>query len=165
MKILLVSPNTLTIPYPVYPLGLDYVAGSISSEHEVHIADLNVISLAELDRLLLDFAPDIIGLSCRNIDNPEAGDSRYFIGKYATLVARMRTCSKAMIVCGGSGFTMMPEQILSILAADYGIIGEGERFGLFIEAIKNGANPTHIPGVVSASSPRNNGTHLPGMDR
>jgi radical SAM superfamily enzyme YgiQ (UPF0313 family) len=153
LKILLVSPNTLSIPYPVYPLGLDYVAGSVSAEHEVQIADLHVVSQDELERILLDFSPQIIGLSCRNIDNTEAGESRYFIDKYAALVSRMRTYSNAVIVCGGSGFTIMPEQILSALGADYGIIGEGERFGLLVEAIKNGTNPTHIPGVVSASSP------------
>jgi radical SAM superfamily enzyme YgiQ (UPF0313 family) len=153
LKILLVSPNTLAIPYPVYPLGLDYVAGSVSSEHEVQIADLHVVSQEELERILLDFSPQIIGLSCRNIDNTEAGESRYFIDKYAALVSRMRTFSNAVIVIGGSGFTIMPEQILSALGADYGIIGEGERFGLLVEAIKNGTNPTCIPGVVSASSP------------
>ena len=103
MKILLVSPNTLAIPYPVYPLGLDYVAGSVSYEHEVKIADLHVVSLEELDRLLVDFSPQIIGLSCRNIDNTEAGESRYFIDTYAALVSRMRTRSNAVIVCGGSG--------------------------------------------------------------
>jgi radical SAM superfamily enzyme YgiQ (UPF0313 family) len=153
MRILLVSPNTLTIPYPVYPLGLDYVAGSVSPEHEVQIADLHVVSLEELEKILLDFSPQIIGLSCRNIDNTEAGESRYFIDEYAALVSRMRSYSKAVIVCGGSGFTIMPEQILSALGADYGIIGEGERFGLLVEAIENGRNPAQIPGVISSSSP------------
>lgn len=152
MKILLVSPNTLTIPYPVYPIGLDYVAGSVSPEHEVQIADLNVVSLAKLEELLFDFSPDIIGLSCRNIDNTEAGESRYFISEYKNLVSRLRACSKAVIVCGGSGFTIMPEQILSALGADYGIIGEGERFGLVVEAIKNGRDPAQVSGVISASS-------------
>ena len=30
MKVLLISANTLKEPYPVYPLGLDYVAGAIA---------------------------------------------------------------------------------------------------------------------------------------
>ena len=153
MRILLISPNTLTIPYPVYPIGLDYVAGSVSSEHEVRIADLHVVSLEELEQILLDFSPQIIGLSCRNIDNTEAGESRYFIDEYAALVSRIRSYSKAVIVCGGSGFTIMPERILSTLGADYGIIGEGERFGLLVEAIESGRNPAQIPGVISSSSP------------
>ncbi len=153
MKILLISPNTLDVPYPVYPLGLDYVAGSISVEHEVRIIDLNVHSLPDLKERLLDFAPDIIGLSCRNIDNTEAGESRYFINEYAQLVTELRSSSNAVLVCGGSGFTIMPEQILAALGADYGIIGEGERFGRLVEALKIGLDPTGIPGVISASSP------------
>jgi radical SAM superfamily enzyme YgiQ (UPF0313 family) len=161
MRILLVSPNTLTVPYPVYPLGLDYVAGSIPAEHEVHIADLNMLSLAELEETLLAFSPDIIGLSCRNIDNTDAGDSRYFINEYTTLVARLRVHSKATIVCGGCGFTIMPKQILSALGADYGIIGEGERFGLVVEAIKNGHDPARIPGVISSSSTAGTWTPVP----
>ncbi|MFT5699194.1 MAG: radical SAM superfamily enzyme YgiQ (UPF0313 family) [Desulforhopalus sp.] len=152
MRILLVSPNTLTVPYPVYPLGLDYVSASVSPEHEVQITDLNVLSLTELAEMLVSYSPDIIGLSCRNIDNIDAVDSQYFIQGYAEVVSCMRLHSKATIVCGGSAFTIMPKEILSILGADYGIIGEGERFGLLVEAIKDGQDPTQLPGVISATS-------------
>ena len=34
MKVLLVSANTLKEPYPVYPLGLDYVSGAIAAKLE-----------------------------------------------------------------------------------------------------------------------------------
>ncbi len=152
MKILLVSPNTLTNPYPVYPLGLDYVAGSISEEHEVRLADLNTLSLEKLDALLAAFKPQIIGLSCRNIDNMEASGSRYFINEYQKIVARLRANSTALLVCGGSGFTIMPQQILAALGADYGIVGEGERFGLLVEAFKKGEDPQHIPGVIASAA-------------
>ena len=43
MKILLISANTLTEPYPVYPLGLDYVAAAIADRHDVRIADMNAL--------------------------------------------------------------------------------------------------------------------------
>lgn len=161
MKILLVSPNTLTVPYPVYPLGLDYVAASVATDHEVQIADLNLLSLTDLEEKLVTFSPDIIGLSCRNIDNMDEGDSSYFIQDYARIVSVMRLHSKATIVCGGSAFTIMPEKILPILGADYGIIGEGERFGLVVEAIKDGRDPAQLPGVISVSSATDDETPLP----
>ena len=41
MKVLLISANTLQEPYPVYPFGLDYVAGAIAAVHEVCCLDLN----------------------------------------------------------------------------------------------------------------------------
>ncbi len=152
MRILLVSPNTLIAPYPVYPLGLDYVAASISPEHEVRIADLNALSLPELDDIVVNFSPEIVGLSCRNIDNMDAAGSQSFIHDYATVVSRLRAKSKATIVCGGSAFTIMPKQILASLGADYGIIGEGERFGMVVEAIRDGRDPAQLTGVISASS-------------
>ena len=151
MRILLVSPNTLTNPYPVYPLGLDYVAGSISAEHEVRLADLNILCLEDLDALLLAFKPQIIGLSCRNIDNMEASGSRYFINEYQKIVTRLRAGSTALLVCGGSGFTIMPQQILATLGADYGVVGEGERFGLLVEAVHAGQDPHQIAGVIGAA--------------
>ncbi len=152
MRILLISPNTLIVPYPVYPIGLDYVAGAVSKEHEVHIADLNIISRDELEKTLAEFSPAIIGISCRNIDNTDASDPLYFIKEYKKLVTWIRSRSKAVIVCGGSGFTIMPEFVLAGVDADYGIVGEGERFALFVDAIKKGEDPTEISGVISQNS-------------
>ena len=152
MRILLVSPNTLAIPYPVYPLGLDYVAASIPAGHDVQIADLNILTTEALEETILCFSPDIIGFSCRNIDNTDAAESRYFINEYAQIVSKMRMHSTATIICGGSGFTIMPERVLAAIGADYGIIGEGERFGAVVEAIGNGRNPAELVGVISAES-------------
>ncbi len=159
MRILLISPNTLTAPFPVYPIGLDYVAGSVAADNELQIADLNVISLLDLEQILVDFTPETIGLSCRNIDNTEGGDSLYFINAYKKLVSWLRSRSKAVIVCGGSGFTIMPEQILAAIGGDYGIVGEGERFSLLIEALKCGRDPARISGVISPLSSK--GTKFP----
>lgn len=158
MKVLLISPNTLTVPYPVYPLGLDYVAGAIPPVHEVRLADLNVTSLDDLARILLHYQPDIIGLACRNIDNTDAGEPLFLLESYRRIVQWLRQRSQALLVCGGSGFTIMPERVLAMLGADYGIVGEGERFGLLVETLARGGNPSTIPGVLrngeSASTPQ-----------
>ena len=153
MRVLLISPNTLTAPYPVYPLGLDYVVSAVGQKHECEIADLNVINRAELEKILAKFNPEVIGLSCRNIDNTDVSDSQYFVDGYVGLVAWLRERSPAVIVCGGSGFTIMPEQVLAALGADYGIIGEGERFGLLLDALQNNENPEDIGGVISKAHP------------
>jgi len=150
VRILLISPNTLTVPYPVYPLGLDYVAGSVAAGHEVRIADLQIVDRPALAALLADFAPEIIGLACRNIDNTDAGDPLFFLTGYQQLVAWLRQRSRAVLVCGGCGFTLMPEQVFALLGVDYGIIGEGERFGLLVEALMHQLDPAAIPGVLVA---------------
>jgi radical SAM superfamily enzyme YgiQ (UPF0313 family) len=150
VNILLISPNTLTVPYPVYPIGLEYVAGAIPAEHSVRIADMLILSLDELAASIDDFSPEIIGVSCRNIDNTDSGDATFYLNDYQHLVAWLRKRSSALIVCGGSGFTIMPEKILALIGADYGIIGEGERFALFIDALLTNRNPAEITGVISA---------------
>lgn len=147
MKILLISPNTLTTPYPVYPIGLDYVAGSIGAKHKVRIADLQIVSRDELATLLTTFSPDIIGIACRNIDTTDSGDRFFFLNSYAELVGWLRHRTNAVLVAGGSGFTIMPKQVFAKLGTDYGIIGEGERFGLLVDALAENIDPLAIPGV------------------
>jgi hypothetical protein len=59
MKVLLISANTLRVPYPVYPLGLDYVAGSLDSRYQTKIVDLNEFNdLEELGMVIREFSPD-----------------------------------------------------------------------------------------------------------
>lgn len=148
MRIVLLSPNTLSTPYPVYPLGLDYVAGALHARHELRRYDLNCGDLDGLARLLQEFAPELIGITCRNIDNTEAGSSRYFLDQYSQLVAWLRRHSRAVLVCGGSGFTIMPEAVYAALKVDYGIIGEGERMALLVAALERGEDPARIEGIL-----------------
>jgi radical SAM superfamily enzyme YgiQ (UPF0313 family) len=151
MKILLISPNTHTIPYPVYPIGLDYVAGSLSGRHRVQIADLNILDRDGLANLLKRFSPHIIGLSIRNIDNTEAGNPLFFITEYKKLVDWLGTKCKAPIVGGGAGFTILPQEIFDALELDYGIIGEGERFEQLLDALDKQQSLSDIPGLITAS--------------
>ncbi|MBT8375069.1 MAG: radical SAM protein [Deltaproteobacteria bacterium] len=150
MKVLLVSANIFTEPYPVYPLGLDYVARAIADDHKVKILDLNDLKdVDSIDELIKSFLPDIIGISIRNIDNTDTTDPKGFINRYKKLVALIRNCSKSPIVLGGSGFTIFPAEVLEALQADYGIIGEGERFSLFLNAIEKKEDVSSIPGVIT----------------
>ena len=153
MRVLLISPNTLTEPYPVYPLGLDYVAGALAPDHLVRIADMNAVgdwdSLGEIIRV---FSPEVIGISLRNIDNTDTTDPKGFVEEYREIARVIRRNSDAMLVCGGSGFTIFAEQILDTVEADYGIIGEGERFALLLDAIENRKDTTNIPGVITRQS-------------
>jgi radical SAM superfamily enzyme YgiQ (UPF0313 family) len=150
MKVLLVSANTLREPYPVYPLGLDYVAGSIALNHQVQIVDMNSPGgYDSLAAVIKEFSPDVIGLSLRNIDNTDTTDPRGFIGQYRTIVNVIRKHSQARLILGGSGFTIFPDETMKALNADYGVIGEGERLALLLNAIENRKDAGTIPGVVT----------------
>lgn len=158
MKVLLISANTLTTPYPVYPIGLDYVAGAIDEAHEVKILDLNTVDGTEvLVKTLEGLTPDLIGISLRNIDNTDIVDVQSYLAGYRDLVDTIRANSEAPVVLGGSGFTIFPRRILAAVGADYGIVGEGERLRLLIQALEGGQDPGEIEGVVAQGT----GWHKP----
>jgi radical SAM superfamily enzyme YgiQ (UPF0313 family) len=150
MKVLLISANTLRIPYPVYPLALDYVAGSLDSRYQTKIVDLNDYTYPEsLDAMIREFSPDFAGVSIRNIDNTDVLNSRGFLPEYQDLLSRIRTNSHARIILGGSGFTIFPVEFMQALDADYGIAGEGERLSLLLDALEKNEDVKQIPGVLT----------------
>jgi radical SAM superfamily enzyme YgiQ (UPF0313 family) len=150
MKVLLISANTLRVPYPVYPLGLDYVAGSLDSSYQTRIVDLNEFNdLEELGVIIREFSPDFVGVSIRNIDNTDTLNSRGFLAEYQNLVRQIRKNSRAKLILGGSGFTVFPVEFLHALDADYGIAGEGERLPLLLEALQKNTDVKSIPGIVT----------------
>jgi radical SAM superfamily enzyme YgiQ (UPF0313 family) len=153
MNVLLISANTVTAPYPVYPLGLDYVAAALTPRHRVKIADMNLMDLGALAQQIDDFNPGAVGISLRNIDNTDTTDPRGFIPGYRDLVRMVRNHTNSPIVLGGAGFSIFPDKILAALAADYGIVGEGERLAALIEAIESRQPMETLPGIVTPGHP------------
>ena len=102
-----------------------------------------------LAAVIKEFSPHVIGLSLRNIDNTDTTDPRGFIGQYREIVDVIRNHTDAPLVLGGSGFTIFPDETMKALDADYGIIGEGERLGLLLNAIQNREDTGPIPGVIT----------------
>ncbi|MEA3232876.1 MAG: lipid biosynthesis B12-binding/radical SAM protein [Thermodesulfobacteriota bacterium] len=150
MKVLLVSANQYTQPYPVYPLGLDYVADAIAARHSVEIIDLNLLADSEaFYNAIEQFSPDVIGLSIRNIDNTDVADPKGFLHIYRELARAVRNRSSARLILGGSGFTLFPLEIMKALDADYGIIGEGERLPRLLDTLEANEDPTGLPGIVT----------------
>ena len=147
MKILLISTNTLTDPYPTYPIGLDYVYHAIPSHHSVIVMDMNT-SERDIPQKFIDEKPDLVGLSIRNIDTTDASHKKSFIDMMVQLVATIRNTIETTIVLGGSGFTILPAEWMERLQADYGVIGEGERFPLFLDCLEKNQDPGNIAGVI-----------------
>jgi radical SAM superfamily enzyme YgiQ (UPF0313 family) len=150
MKVLLISANTETNPYPVYPLGIDYVAGAIRADHQVVVLDMNAIKNTDSFKARLsEIAPDIIGISIRNVDNTDVLNPKGFIEKYREIVERVREVTRSPVVLGGSGFTIFPEKMINALQADFGIIGEGERFAAFLKAYEKNEDLSALSGVIA----------------
>lgn len=155
MKVLLISANTLKVPYPVYPLGLDYVTGALGPGCTAKTADVNDLeSPGALAFIVRDFSPDFACVSIRNIDNTDTINSRDFVAEYQNIVRLIRENSPARIILGGSGFTIFPREFMQALDADYGIAGEGEKLPLLLQALAKNENVEFLPGVVTKKTER-----------
>lgn len=134
MRVFLLCANLEQEPYLVYPLGMSTVAAALRQHgHEVLQASLllyehNAKGMESLADELSAFAPGLVGISLRNVDNvdSQSQDGHWSLGRLQKLVAYLRTITKAPIILGGSGFSLMPEAILEYTGADYGLAGEGD---------------------------------------
>jgi radical SAM superfamily enzyme YgiQ (UPF0313 family) len=148
MKILIVSVNNVLIPHPVYPLGVDYVVGSLSDRHQVKVVDMAAMDHGELQPLLAEYKPDLIGLSIRNIDSTDITSIESSFDQITKVVEVIRQNWLGLLVLGGSGFSILPVEMMEAFGADYGLIGEGERFSQLLDALENGRDVLSIPGVM-----------------
>jgi radical SAM superfamily enzyme YgiQ (UPF0313 family) len=129
MRVLLISPNIEMLPDPVAPLGLAFLFSALkASGYDIRCLDLCFEEDVDsaLENSILNFSPETIGLSLRNIDNVAYPEYVSYLPFYRKVVERCRLLSPAPIFLGGSGFTLMPGPILDFLGADGGIAGEGE---------------------------------------
>ncbi|MCD4781868.1 MAG: lipid biosynthesis B12-binding/radical SAM protein [Candidatus Omnitrophica bacterium] len=138
MKVLLISSNVANTPYTIYPLGMSMIASALKNagidveQRDFLKSDRSLTVLKEeLDRI----QSNIVGISIRNIDNVNLMNEQRYIDAVTDIVSMVKKNSTAIVVLGGSGFSIMPELILKKTGADYGIVGEGEE--LLVEFVKN----------------------------
>ena len=150
MKVLLVSANRERTPYPVFPLGLAYLASPLAAAgHQLAMLDLcfTIDPEAAVAEILAGFPADVMVISIRNIDNVTFPLTRSYLSGIRNIIDPCR--GRVPVIIGGSGFSLMPVEILTALDADYGVAGEGEEvLPRLLECIGNGVSPAHLPGVV-----------------
>ncbi len=147
----MISTNTNVEPYPVYPIGMSVIAGALTQAgHRVFQYDMlaHGESLSALREKIAAFAPDYVGISIRNVDNVDSFTSH--MNGYLEKVREIVTVAKEFgvpILAGGAGFSLLPEEILNFIKADYGVVGEGERKMVrLISCLEQGQEPDRIFG-------------------
>ena len=127
-RCLLISTNQVMTPYPVYPLGVAHLLGALRADgHEaLHYDVMANGGLDGLVGLLADYDPQLIGLSIRNLDTVDSTAPDAFMDPVQETMRFIRAHHAAPVVLGGPAFSIMPEAVLDFLAADYGVVGEGE---------------------------------------
>ncbi|MBA4372601.1 MAG: B12 lower ligand biosynthesis radical SAM protein BzaD [Thermodesulfovibrio sp.] len=133
----------------VYPIGLVSLAGLITRpENEVALIDLNIHPdpFRALREKLVEFNPDVAGISLRNID-PLGNKASSLIPPFVAVVRMVATiCPRTRIIAGGTGFSLFPERLmLELPEISYGIIGEAEES--FPALIASLDNPPSLKGL------------------
>jgi radical SAM superfamily enzyme YgiQ (UPF0313 family) len=150
MKLLLISANRERDPYPVFPIGLACLAGPLAAAgHELTVLDLcfEPDPLTAISCALDKCQPDAVIISLRNLDNVTWPGTRSYLGGLRDIVALCQ--GRVVTILGGSGFSLMPVEVLAAVGADYGVVGEGEQLlPVLLDRLKAGGDPSNLPGVV-----------------
>jgi len=145
MKVLLINPpcGTRTIGLKnltkIEPLNLELLGAMVKGQHEIRLVDMEVAP-KDLSRTLLDFVPDIVGITSEVVHVDTA--------KQALAVVRL-AAPHCLTVVGGHHPTVWPKDFLHPMI-DLVVIGEGTTtFAEICEARASGATSyNHIAGLM-----------------
>lgn len=157
MRILLVATNQTDrfmdrmVVRPV-PIGLAYLAAAVDERrHQLRVLDLMFSddALADVEEVVRDFRPDLVGLSIRNLDNQSFFNPVSNLPGVRDVVARIRELCDARLLCGGPAFSILPAECLRYLGADFGIAGDAaEAFATLVDRLESESGYADIPGMV-----------------
>ena len=160
MKVFLLQSYLGRREKPIYPLGLAYL-GACLRDHEVEAFDPNTASdpYGELAMRLKRFAPDVVGISLRNVDTTQYRDPYLYI---ATLQPTLQIIAAQVpnprVIIGGAGFSIYAHALMQRYPElDFGILLEAEEsFPALLAAFDK---PETVPGVLYR---RDGEVHLTG---
>ncbi|MCH2185575.1 radical SAM protein [Myxococcota bacterium] len=150
MKVAFVSGNREQLPDPVIPLGIITVATNLPASHPRVLVDLCFEDhpIAALSARLQDFEPDLVAVGMRNIQSADYSGKSDSIEYYRELIRTIRQLTGVPIVLGGSGFSVMPSELMEALRPDYGLSGEADQsFAALVEALERGSGIEKIPNL------------------
>jgi radical SAM superfamily enzyme YgiQ (UPF0313 family) len=128
LRIAFVSPNREQMPDPVLPIGVLYMMAVVGDRHDKTLIDLcfEERPFDHLGARLDAFAPDLVAVGMRNIQNADYTDTQSTLEHYRGVMATIREHTDAPVVMGGGGFSIVPDELMKDYGLDYGIVGEGE---------------------------------------
>ena len=138
------------------PIGLAYVAAYIDrARHPLQLVDLMFADdyLAETERAVREFEPDLVGLSIRNLDDGSYVAPQSALPTAKAVIEKIRSLSNALIVCGGPAFSILPEACFDYLEPDVGLSGDAvEVFAELADLMEEGVvRLGHLQGLEALS--------------
>lgn len=153
MRVLMVAASRENLPYHVVPIGTAYVASSLMAQRfDVDVLDLSLAGETPplIASKIAAFAPDVVGVSIRNLDVVTYPHDVFALPLIRTIIDAIKSQTDAQIVIGGSGFSLLPVETLRYLGLRFGITGEGEyAFGHFLRCLESGHGLYDTPGLVA----------------
>ena len=140
-KILLLRPNHTNDKkdhYISFPSGIAYIAAILKQNgYDVKVIDLTLLDVVydELKHRILDYAPDIIGLSALSHGYPHTKRLSLFLKSFLSI----------KIILGGHLATYDYKIVLKHTEVDYCVLGEGER--TIIDLLENLDCPERVKGI------------------
>ena len=147
MRVAFVSGNREQLPDPVIPLGIVTVASNLPARHPRILIDLcfEEDPVPVLCSRIQEFGADLIALGMRNIQSADYSGKSDSIEYYRELIQSIRQVTNAPVVLGGSGFSVMPSELMAALRPDYGLSGEADRsFPALVEALEGASGSEKI---------------------
>ena len=149
-RVLLVNPNRMKPP--VTPIALDYLAHALSKQGiQADVLDLCLCQdwKAAIDGYFAHGKVDAIGITLRNIDDTTFASREFFLPDFKEVTDYLRRRTSAPIVVGGSGFSIMPEDVLAYCDLDMGVVGDGEEsLALVVRRLTADEDLRSVPGLV-----------------
>lgn len=151
MKVLVVYTNTYRMLAPA-PLGASLVAARLRRDgHQVRLLDLMFapVPAAEAARVALEFRPDLVCYSIRNVDSQSYTEPFDPVPILQEIVVAVRANWPVTTLLGGTAFTTFPVQYMELLQADYGIMGDDlDPISRFVASLAAGRPDLSTPGLV-----------------
>jgi len=152
LRVLLINSNVKDDLLAAPPLGLCYVADAAEAAgYEVRVLDLCFSGRKvhrRLEEAIRSFGPEVIGISIRNIDNVNMLHPVSYLPGIVEFANEVRRWSRAPLVVGGSGASLIPEAVLKNTKADFIVVSDGEEsFVSLLQALEAGNSADRIPGV------------------
>ncbi len=149
-RVVLVNPNRMKPP--VAPIALDYLAHALrGSGFEVDVLDLCFSDDVARDIEVFFSTKDVlaVAVTLRNADDTFFVTQDFCIDRYKEIVDLIKEQTTAPVILGGSGFSIMPREILSYYDLELGIWGDGEEsLPLLLYRIAEGEDCADVPGLV-----------------
>jgi radical SAM superfamily enzyme YgiQ (UPF0313 family) len=149
-RVLLINPNRMKPP--VTPIALDYLAHALCMQGiQADVLDLCLCQdwRATVDHYFADSGVDAVGVTLRNIDDTTFASQEFFLPGFKEVTDYVRNCTGAPIIIGGSGFSIMPEDVLGYCGLDLGIVGDGEHsLPALVRKLAEGDDFRAVPGLV-----------------